>query len=642
MRYAIRILVVLAFSLASGSLWGLDLTPGKGVVFTQISYPNISGGANTSIGMIQVDLNVLRNQTGMLAGYVNVATAKGWVVRNLPVFAESVYPYSGISTAFDLGVQIGTAVTQLTAAVQYTEELVTSFSATPATVFPVAPRNKSIGGAGVSAGGPITPPTLNDVLFGDPANNDTITQFDHPNIEAANNQCMPMSVANSLQFLKDTQGLSLPHEHRAGLKGDNTLVGQLDTAMNRTVPDTNNRRDANATGVWGLQGKLKYLATNNLHGRISTTHWGVGGPDSGANNVSSTVNGVTATSTGGGASVNFDQVLNALKDGQDCEMVYSWPAGSANGVSWDAGAHAVDIVAAGKFNGQPWLIESSDVDQDSDSMGAGPAGLEFHALTRPEGSTQYRWGDTTIVQVICERYIPPPPAQTFTIFSDPAGHSCCVDVPPSTVNISLGAFAGPTLTINGSASWLPLSGTIGSDGSFNLTGSGTVAGFSNVSSSFTGTVTSSGYSGKITVGTQGELPTGAPISWNVTITDSTGAAKPGVRMNGFRHDLPVAASDLLRLSVSMKAGVQAGASVDWWMVGVGPAGILYFDLATMGWKSGLVPTYTGALGDLPFFALPYLTLSPGTYDFYFGFDSIANGSLDIQSATYDVVRLVVN
>ncbi|OGA19724.1 MAG: hypothetical protein A3H32_20190 [Betaproteobacteria bacterium RIFCSPLOWO2_02_FULL_63_19] len=632
MRYAIRILVVLAFSLASISLWALDLTPGQGAVFTQVSYPDISGGANTSIGMIRLDLNTLRNQTGMLSGYVNVATDKGWVVRNVPVFAENVYPYSAISTAFDLGVQIGTAVTQLTAAVQYTEDLKTSFSATPATVFPVAPRNLSMGGAGVSGGGPLTTPNLTDVLFADPTNNDTYIQWDHPNAEAANNQCMPMSVANSLQYLKDTQGLNLPHEHKAGLKGDNTLVGQLDTSMNRTVPDTTNRRDPNATGVWGLQGKLTYLATNNLNGRISTTHWGVGGPDSGANNVSQTVNGVTATSTGKGSTVNFDQVRAALKEEQDCELVVSWAAG---------GAHAVDIVGAGVFNGQLWILEASDVDQGDDAKGAGGSGFLFHWLTKPAGSTQYEWDGNKIEQVICEKYIPPPPTETFSIFSDPAGHSCCVDVPPSTLDISLGAFAGATLSINGSASWMPLSGTIGSDGTFSLTGSGTVAGFSNVSSSFTGSVTNTGYSGKVTVGTQGELY-GTPISWNVTITDPTVAARPAVRMNGFRHDYAALASDLLRLSVSMKAAAQAGPSVDWWMVTVGPAGVFYFDLAAMSWKSGLVPTYTGPLGDLPFFALPYLNLSAGTYDIYFGFDTVPNGSLDMQSATYDMVRVTVN
>ena len=107
MRYACRIVFVLVFLLASGSLWALDLAPGQGVAFTQVGYPDISGATNTAVGRIEVDLNVLRNQTGILSGYLNVETDNGWVVRNLPVFAENLYPYSGINTEFDLGVPIG-------------------------------------------------------------------------------------------------------------------------------------------------------------------------------------------------------------------------------------------------------------------------------------------------------------------------------------------------------------------------------------------------------------------------------------------------------------------------------------------------------------------------------------------------------
>ena len=188
---------------------------------------------------------------------------------------------------------------------------------------------------------------------------------------------------------------------------------------------------------------------------------------------------------------------------------------------------------------------------------------------------------------------------------------------------------------------MPMTGTISANGAISLNSSGTVAGFSNVSSSFVGTATSSGYSGTITVGTKGELY-GVPISWKVTISNAAATAMPAVRMNGFRHDFSALASDLLRLSVSMKAGAQAGKSVDWWLVAVGSGGVLHFDLATMTWQSGLAATYTGPLGDLPFFALPYLSFPKGTYDVYFGFDSIPNGSLDIQSITYDVVHVVVN
>lgn len=621
-----RILFLLLFSLAVNPLAALDMSSGQGVSLSQVSYPGVSGGTNTAIGMIEVDLNLLRKTTSMTSGYLNMATSAGWVVRNLPVLAEAAYPYSRLSTGFDLGVTAGTAVSQLTVALQYSDSVATSFSAAPATVFAVAARQISKGGAGVGAGGPLTPPTLNDVLFGNPADNDTITQFDHPNIEAADSQCMPMSVANSLQYLKDTQGLQLPHEHKMGLKGDNTLVGQLDTAMARSVTD---RR--HGSGTWGLQGKLSYIAANKLNERVSTTHWGVGGPDSGGANVSSSSGGVTATSAGKGANVNFDQVLQALKEGQDCEMVITYGSG---------GAHAVDIVGAGKFKGQPWLIHASDVNQASDSEGAGPAGLEFEYLTGPDASGQYKFSgrNDVLTQVICEKYVPPPATEKITSVTDPKGHSCCVTAPPETVSL---AVSGSTMTVTGSASWLPLSGTIVADGSFSLTGSGTVAGFSNVTSSFVGTSSGGVYTGTITVGTKGELY-GTPISWGVTITATPSGVTPAIRVNGFRHEHAAVSSDLLRVSLTMKAGMQKGQQGDWWLVTATPAGLTYFDLASLSWKNGIAATYTGALGDIDFFALPYMNLPAGTYDLYFGFDSVPDGALSTPSLVYDVVRVTVN
>src|SRR3989344_77121 len=73
----------------------------------------------------------------------------------------------------------------------------------------------------------------------------TFSQPNQVNLKAAQNQCVPMSVANSLQYLENSYGLQIPNNHAAGLKGDNTLVGQLDTEMNRTVT---NRRTG--SGVW--------------------------------------------------------------------------------------------------------------------------------------------------------------------------------------------------------------------------------------------------------------------------------------------------------------------------------------------------------------------------------------------------------
>lgn len=76
---------------------------------------------------------------------------------------------------------------------------------------------------------------------------------------------------------------------------------------------------------------------------------------------------------------------------------------------------------------------------------------------------------------------------------------------------------GTTLTATGASPWVTLSGTINADGTFVLTGSGTVAGRSNVGVRWTGTAQGNNLSGRIVVGTGGELPNG-PIEYDLTGT----------------------------------------------------------------------------------------------------------------------------
>jgi len=66
--------------------------------------------------------------------------------------------------------------------------------------------------------------------------------------------------------------------------------------------------------------------------------------------------------------------MDALKKGKDVELTYDW----------GTGAHAVDVVGAGITNGKPWIIHVSDLDQNSDSKGAGPSGLSFEWLNDPD------------------------------------------------------------------------------------------------------------------------------------------------------------------------------------------------------------------------------------------------------------------
>lgn len=117
---------------------------------------------------------------------------------------------------------------------------------------------------------------------------------------------------------------------------------------------------------------------------------------------------------------------------------------------------------------------------------------------------------------------------------DPASHASFIGLGPSFLRVVLQALAGGTgvegawpaegvgtVTVSGDGNWISVSGTLGEDGTFNLTGSGTAAGIQNVGTSFSGTVTRNadgaitGLSGTLTMGTGGELY-GTPISYTVT------------------------------------------------------------------------------------------------------------------------------
>jgi len=94
---------------------------------------------------------------------------------------------------------------------------------------------------------------------------------------------------------------------------------------------------------------------------------------------------------------------------------------------------------------------------------------------------------------------------TTEIESDPGGHTEFIGEFPPSVEV---AIAGHDITVTGVAPWVGVTGTIAEDGSFTCGGSGTVAGFPDVSVTFEGTAAPSGLTGTLTVGAGGELPGG--------------------------------------------------------------------------------------------------------------------------------------
>ena len=634
----------------------------QGVTFNQLDFPdNNSPQLNSAVGLMEVNLLRLRNSIALASGYLNVVLAGEWVVRNFPVFAETDYPYSHLSTRFDLGVNEGTDVSTLAATVIYGDTVLTAAPAESASSFPVASFTISQGGITDQNGnrgtrGSTSPPSLNDVLFGDPIDTRAIFQLDHPNIEAANNQCYPMAVANSLQFLANTTDLNLPHSHVAGIRGDNSLVGQIGAAMNRTVVSRSNGQGVNDTP--GLRGKLQYLAANGLQDRVQTRHWG---RYISTNNVSVTVGGKTASSTAMGQSINFDLVVSALEGGEDCEAAYTFAGG---------GGHAIDLVAAGYTNGQPWMIESSDIDQSSDSKGAGPRGFEFSYLkdTNMNGDFNLSGSGTELDMMICQKYIPPaeptgtviPPPETAISLpgvdlnllgtNDPSNHSCCVTPPPGAVDVNV---TGNTISLDtGGIPWLPFSFDVQEDGTFSSTNTTTVAGFSNVTNSISGSVQADKLIVEVSLGSAGGLPGGDPIIYSLEVAPDDpwpwassvgpGELRPAIRANGFRDNLTLAQGEPFSLGVSLDPEPASGPA-ELWVVAQAGDQIFSFDAASSVWMPGILPAATSEFMPIDnqiMFSSPD-GLPPGGYTFYFGVDDAPNGQIDEATLVFDSLLVTV-
>ncbi|KAA3658650.1 MAG: hypothetical protein DWQ04_24485, partial [Chloroflexi bacterium] len=216
---------------------------------------------NSNTGEFLVDISSLVISSSLTSGYINISTNLGWVVRNLPVISN--FPYSNISTNFDLGTTPGVDITSIQAYIEFSSEPVINFEGGHFTTFPVGSTKYNAEGFEESVSEiPLAPPSIALLNFQDEGIVDINLQLNHPNVEAAKNQCLPASVANSFQWLENTYSVTVPHPNIPGLGNDGSLVGELETKMGRTFTD---RRDGEPLQAEpGLTGKLMYLAGNNM------------------------------------------------------------------------------------------------------------------------------------------------------------------------------------------------------------------------------------------------------------------------------------------------------------------------------------------------------------------------------------------
>jgi len=350
------VLIGLSFTGLRDAL-SVPVAPGQGIIFEQVDFlfPAVKQ-ANSSWGRLTAYPDRLLAFTGISRGYLNVYTASGWVIDNLLVDVNGPNP---ITVYFTLGLSTSQDVSEISARVDFSLTPVTTFSDGSRSSFPAGTFQWDAQGAGEEDVREIdTPPPPRAlppvVITSSLAADVECMQSDVENVETAVNQCAPMSVANSLQFLDNSVGINVPDEHKIGLRGDDSLVGQLDATMNRTVTSR-----TSGSGVWFtpmMEGKFQYLVDNSLTIALQHKHQGRGYgevlPDGDFEYL-----GITSTDEGD--TVTWGFICREICQGEDVELIYKH----------SSGGHAVRVVGCGNAGGKNWIMYAHDALQSNDTAG---------------------------------------------------------------------------------------------------------------------------------------------------------------------------------------------------------------------------------------------------------------------------------
>jgi hypothetical protein len=403
----------------------LELTPASGaVIVEQIDF---RGGPNSGVGEMTIIRSAANATSGLTSGYVNATNSAGqWVVRNLPVLPESICDMPSITTRFDLSVANGTNVSSIRLYVEYLPEPHVTFAGGVTRTFNVGKTIFAAGGVGDDLLNHYLPgPDLSEVTFEIGGIISHTHQLGHRNEQTARNQCAPMAMANSLDWLRTKKGLQVPekHKHKPGLRSDApsggddpnnpSLVGELEKAMNRDVvncpPDPNRvphpTPRQKGCGVWPMDGKLKYISQNCLKDKLLVKHQGnewTGGANSKKIDGTKNVTRHGFTSYGKGAKVTWDWLCQEIKKGEDVEIDihFSGPGD---------GRHYVNVIGCGKILGKPYITHISDhaqTDEDpNDALGTDKLDFAWMLNNRLDHPFLANWNgevDQAISESVCE------------------------------------------------------------------------------------------------------------------------------------------------------------------------------------------------------------------------------------------------
>ncbi len=349
--------------------FGFALGPGSGLTFGQVDfYPGTGLPAeqiDSPWGRVEVDVALLTGSTGIADGFVNVYNDVGWVIQNLPVVTTD--PFTP-STYFDLGVTPGTDVTSMPVYATFGGSVQTAFPDGPRTSFGFQPFVFDAAGIPDEDPGEMgaPPPPETGTLSGPTFR---FTTENLSNVQAARNQCAPMSVANSLQYLEDSfASIDIAEPHTAGLGMDGSLVGRLETEMGRTITS---RSDGRGVGFAPfMRGKFRYLTEEGIAADFLNRHQGYGYGSSALPPGDFTEGDVTSQDESAGGKVTFEWLCQQIEDGEDVELAYRWTSGSSSG------GHAVRVYQCGETAGKKWVRIAHDRIQNGNNDPDDSRGLE--------------------------------------------------------------------------------------------------------------------------------------------------------------------------------------------------------------------------------------------------------------------------
>lgn len=242
-----------------------------------------------------------------------------------------------------------------------------------------------------------------------------------------------------------------------------------------------------------------------------------------------------------------------------------------------------------------------------------------------------------------------------TKVTDPAGHSCCVIAPPNIMDLFVleGKLFIDEVQGSNSAPYLPFE-SMAVDSQLGFTGQGrsTVAGYSNILSVFTGSITDGVITAQLKVGADGGLPSAAAITYDLQIKPDFGTeffiTQQSVPQMGVQASLgtvinivdrQIETDQPLTSTLSLNTGGET-ADADWWLVLLNDGEFHSFNINTGLFEPGLRPTFQGPLVDItdPIEFIRNFVPPSNDFTIAFGIDRTPNGTLDEDTLTATGIR----